>query len=270
VAAPSNGLEAEIERLYGLPLDQFTPARDELARRLRREGDREGAAAITALRKPSVAAWALNQVQRSDRASVERLIAAGEALRDAQQRLLSAGEQGALRSAAAAERAAAGELAAAALHELAAGGHAASAATEQKIATTLRAVASDPGVRELLRAGKLVRDYEVSDLGLGGLEGVGAVRRGELGSGAGARGKASPDAGKVRALEQRIERAREKRSAAEERVGEAERTADAARRDAARAAKERERAEAALARARAARDESAERLRSLERELAQL
>lgn len=38
------GHEADIDALYTLPLDEFTAARDELARRLRREGHAEGAA----------------------------------------------------------------------------------------------------------------------------------------------------------------------------------------------------------------------------------
>ena len=55
---------ADIDRLYALPREEFTPQRDELAKRLREEGDRDGAAAVKALRKPTIAAWAVNQVQR--------------------------------------------------------------------------------------------------------------------------------------------------------------------------------------------------------------
>ena len=35
--------DEEIDELYGLPLDEFTRARDDEAKRLRKEGDREGA-----------------------------------------------------------------------------------------------------------------------------------------------------------------------------------------------------------------------------------
>ena len=51
--------------LYGLPLDAFVPERDALAKRLRAEGRRDEAAEVKALRKPSVAAWAVNQAVRS-------------------------------------------------------------------------------------------------------------------------------------------------------------------------------------------------------------
>ena len=54
-----------VDALYGLALDEFVPARDALAKRARAEGRREDAAAIAALRKPSVAAWAANQAIRS-------------------------------------------------------------------------------------------------------------------------------------------------------------------------------------------------------------
>ena len=37
-------LDEEIDRLYGTPLDEFVQARDELAKRLIRDGDREAGA----------------------------------------------------------------------------------------------------------------------------------------------------------------------------------------------------------------------------------
>ena len=57
-------MDPEVEALYGLPLEEFTKARDALARARAKEGDKEGAAPIKALRKPSVVAWGLNQLAR--------------------------------------------------------------------------------------------------------------------------------------------------------------------------------------------------------------
>src|ERR1700694_1936509 len=91
--------EEELDGLYALPLDRFTAARDELARRLRRGGERDAADEIKRLGRPSVPAWALTQVRRSDPRSVDELIAAAERLRDAQQRLLAAGDREAHRRA---------------------------------------------------------------------------------------------------------------------------------------------------------------------------
>jgi hypothetical protein len=50
--------------LYALPPGEFTRARDERAKGLRKEGRRDEADEVKALRKPTVAAWALNQLAR--------------------------------------------------------------------------------------------------------------------------------------------------------------------------------------------------------------
>src|SRR5207237_2555030 len=52
--------EEEIDRLYGLPLDEFTRDRDALARRIRQEGEGTLAAEIKQLRKPTLPAWVVN------------------------------------------------------------------------------------------------------------------------------------------------------------------------------------------------------------------
>jgi hypothetical protein len=165
---PGGAPEGEIERLYGLPLDQFTPARDELARTLRKDGEREASAEIKALRKPNLPAWALNQAQRRDPERVAELLRAGAELRNAQQRVVAGGERGELREAAAEERRLVDELVARAEHELAASGHTVNASLQNKLRATAHAAAvtAEPG--GLLAAGRLVRDYELSDLGLMG------------------------------------------------------------------------------------------------------
>src|SRR5437763_15554141 len=76
--------EEEIDRLYGLPLDEFTRARDELARRVRQEGDGALGAEIKQLRKPSLPAWVVNQLARQRELDMQRLLTAGEQLAGAQ------------------------------------------------------------------------------------------------------------------------------------------------------------------------------------------
>ena len=73
-----------IDQLYGLPLAEFTRARDQAARELREAGKREDAARVKALRKPTVAAGAVNRLVREHRGEVERFLGAAAALRDAQ------------------------------------------------------------------------------------------------------------------------------------------------------------------------------------------
>src|SRR6478736_6685161 len=82
-------LDDEVDALYGLPLDAFVPERDALAKRLRADKRREEADAVKALRKPSVAAWAANQVLRSQPGQRDALLEAGDALRAAQEDLLA-------------------------------------------------------------------------------------------------------------------------------------------------------------------------------------
>jgi Bacterial capsule synthesis protein PGA_cap len=70
-------LEQELDRLYSLPLDDFTDARNDLARRLRKAGQRPAAEAVAALRKPPVPAWAINQLARRHDEDVSTLLEAG-------------------------------------------------------------------------------------------------------------------------------------------------------------------------------------------------
>lgn len=46
-------MERELDSLYQVPLGEFTAARDELAKRLRDEGEREQAEEVKKLRKPT-------------------------------------------------------------------------------------------------------------------------------------------------------------------------------------------------------------------------
>ena len=77
--AESKLVEQAAEELYGLPPGEFTRARDARVKELRTEGDREAADAVKGLRKPTVAAWALNQLARRNRRDVDLLLDAGRA-----------------------------------------------------------------------------------------------------------------------------------------------------------------------------------------------
>ena len=59
-----------LDALYSEPLETFIAARNALAKALVQAADREGAAVVKALRKPSVAAWALNQLSHTRAAEV--------------------------------------------------------------------------------------------------------------------------------------------------------------------------------------------------------
>ena len=71
----------ELERLLGLPLDEFTAARTEAVKRLRKEGRADEAADLQAVRKPTAAVWGLNQAARREPGDVRALVRAAERVR---------------------------------------------------------------------------------------------------------------------------------------------------------------------------------------------
>ncbi|MCW2833987.1 MAG: hypothetical protein JWN68_1940 [Nocardioides sp.] len=73
------------DELYALPLADFTPARDALAKE--HKADKSFAARVKALKKPSLAAWVVNLLVRRDAPQVEQVLAVGTALREAQANL---------------------------------------------------------------------------------------------------------------------------------------------------------------------------------------
>jgi hypothetical protein len=160
-------LETEVDRLYTLPLDEFTSARNDLSQRLKRAGQKEAAADVQGLRKPTVAVWAINQIARAHAKDVTALLEASDELRAAQERALGGGESDQLRTAASAERQALRTLTDYAQDLL---GRDAPAATLERVASTLRAAALEPETRELLANGQL--SEELQSAGFGAFEGM--------------------------------------------------------------------------------------------------
>jgi hypothetical protein len=72
----------ELERLLGLPLDEFTAARTETVKRLRKEGRADEAADVQAVKKPTAPVWGLNQAARREPGDVRALVRAAERLRE--------------------------------------------------------------------------------------------------------------------------------------------------------------------------------------------
>jgi hypothetical protein len=156
-------LDPQIDALYGLPPGEFTAERDALARRLRREGDRESADVVRGLAKPSAAAWLVNQLARRHPEEVGELLEAGAGLRRAHQTALAGGGAPALAAATDGERRAVGRLLQRA-RELEGEG-APSEATLARVRETLHAAASDEEARELIERGRLVRERRAVGLG---------------------------------------------------------------------------------------------------------
>jgi hypothetical protein len=153
------------DELFGLPPEEFVAARDDLARRLKREGDGETAARVKALRRPPLSAWAVNRLARDKGPDLDRLLAAGERLRAAHQAALAGEGAAELRAAAKAEREAVAGLVAAALELLREAGHPTTDATRDRVAATLHAAAASPEAAELVRHGRLTADLDPSGFG---------------------------------------------------------------------------------------------------------
>ena len=152
--------------LYGLPAGDFTAARDALAKALRAEGDKAAAAEVKALRRPTVAAWAVNQVARDEPDLVDAVIEAGARLVAAQEQLLAGGGRDELRAATAARRDAVNAATAAAVAR-------AGPAQRDAVHATFDAAATDEDAAAAVRTGRLAKELEPPSsfalLGGGGL-----------------------------------------------------------------------------------------------------
>lgn len=157
--------EQEVDRLYALPLDEFTQARDQLAARLRTAGDAAESSRVKAMRKPTAPAWTVNQLARRYPKQVEVLIAASDRLRRAQQDVLEGAAAGDLWEATLAEREAVGELIKAAEWILKESGLGSSRGALDRISDTLYAAAADPTGRTLLRRGLITHEMRRAGFG---------------------------------------------------------------------------------------------------------
>lgn len=281
----------DVDDLYGLPLDRFVPARGALARELRKAGEREQASEVAGLRKPSVAAWAVNQLLRTQRRAMAELLEAGDALRTAQDDVLGGrGDAASLRSAVERERLAADELIEAARGLLTSQGEELSAPVIERVADTLHAAALDDEARQQVRRGRLERELRHVGLGMSGLAGATtapsrtpARKAGTAGKKpAGQRAAGRTDRGTERAerateraerATERAERERQERERAQARAAaraterEARRRAERAERGAQLALERRDKAAVALDEAEAELSEAEAELREAEAEL---
>ena len=200
------------DELYALPLEEFTVARNALAKEQPE---------VKELKKPSRAAWTVNQLARERRSDVKALVEAGRKLRKAQ--------------AAGTDMAAATEAERKALDTLLEAARERGATTDAilgGVRSTLQAAAADDEAAERVLEGRLEKELEAP--------GFGPLLAAAAAAPQPAKRKQAPRRDRAREEAER-KRAREAQAA----LREAERTEAAARR-------EWEKAKAALERARAA------------------
>jgi hypothetical protein len=230
-------LDSVAAELYALPPAEFVPIRNARSKEARAAGDRGLAAAIQALRKPTVAAWAVNQLVREHPDDVQVLLDLGQELRSAQSALAGAE----LRSLTHRRY----ELVAGLINQAralaAARGQGISEEAAGAIRSTLEATLIDPANAEAVRAARLSDTLQASGFGFEFAFGAAGTVDSPLGSPPESSGPAGADVADLDAH-------RERRAAELE-----------------RAEAELERVETALEHARALRQDADEQLRSVER-----
>ncbi len=163
-------LDEAIDEVYGAGLDAFVPLRSKLVRELRAQGDQEEAEQLAKLRKPTVFAWALNQLARHERRDVDLLLDAGHRLREAQAGVLRGADRAEFERARQSEKDALRRLEQAAGKLLAKERGSAASGLLQQISSTLRTAAVSEEGRELLARGRFVAPLESE--GFGALAGL--------------------------------------------------------------------------------------------------
>ncbi len=219
----------ELRELYRSAPEGFIAARDNLAKRLRDDGRDADAAEVKKLRRPTVAAWALDRLADLAPDGIVGLIDAGAELARAQRATLSGRDPQALREATARRRDLVAELSQTAADALRDAGRSPDPHLED-IRGTLEAASVDEEIGERLRTGTIERTSRPS-AGFGDIAGLQLVSRRDDAPDAtetsmarrGAGSAAVPnDAERASELDAEIRRLRRDRDAAERKSAAAE------------------------------------------------
>lgn len=152
-------LNAATDRLFQLPLDAFVSERNALSKALRADERREEADRVKSLTKPPVTAWVVNQLYWTRRDRFDALMAAGDAVRQAQLALLSGRGRDALDPAMVEQRARVTELMDTATGLLESAGHGTSTAALRRVQITLEALSAYAEVLEA-KPGRVTADLD--------------------------------------------------------------------------------------------------------------
>lgn len=148
-----------VDELYSRPLPEFTATRDALVAEHR--ADRELAARLRRLRKPSLAAWVVNLLVRREAAQVDQVLGVGVALRAAQAGL--AGDE--LRGLTRQRRQLTAALTTRARQLAGERGVRVSPGVADQVEATLTAAILDEGAARAVRSGLLVTPLAATGLG---------------------------------------------------------------------------------------------------------
>jgi len=145
-------VEARIDELFGVPLEDFTQLRNELVKELNTAGERETASRVKAFKKPTTTVWAINQLAHRHGPELEELVRIHEQMSGVK-------KAGDLRGAAGERRKVVKRLTDLAARILVEAGHNASSTQTQRISQSLLAAASGTEL-DTLRWGRLMAEIE--------------------------------------------------------------------------------------------------------------
>jgi len=212
----ADNLGTDIDALFQLPLAEFTGARNALAAKLKksgREDEKAEAARVKALGKPSVSAWAVNQLYWNHREAFDQLIASSERFHKAQ----TSGKIADMRIALEARREVLSQLSDIAASILRDAGQNPSLDTLRRITTTLEGMSVYASRSDGPRPGRLTQDVDPP-----GFESFGSfvpsltkqeagARRQAAGTTTHSKGSAKSDAGAARARQKQDKQQLEER-----------------------------------------------------------
>ena len=155
-------LDDVAQELYGLPPEEFTEVRNARAKEIVAAGDRELAAEVRKLPKPTVAAWLVNALVRTRGRDVEELIALGPELREAQRNRARPD----MRRLADRRRDVIRDLVGAASQQATEAGHSMASQVQRQVEETLEATVADEESAAAVRAGRL--SNPLAFIGFGG------------------------------------------------------------------------------------------------------
>jgi hypothetical protein len=150
-------MDERLRTLYREPPESFISARDALVKELKTAGRADEATHVKALRKPTVPAWAIDQLADREPGAIQELLDAGAEVRAAQQATMSSAKNAdRLREATVARRQLLGKLVRAAAEALTESGRSPDTHVDE-IRATLESASVDPQLGERVRAGTLDR-----------------------------------------------------------------------------------------------------------------
>lgn len=151
-----NEFDGEIDELFRLPLTEFTGARNALSSQLKKNGQSGESTVVKALAKPSVSAWAVNQLYWSHRDAFDKLLVSGEKFHKAQK----SGKVADMRNALDARREVLTQLSDIAARVLRDAGHNPSPDTVHRITTTLEGISAYASRGDGPQLGRLTHDVD--------------------------------------------------------------------------------------------------------------